>query len=70
MRTSGEQDGLVACGKLDVKPSNQGVDKVDSPNIQDIRGLECEIRGCNGVKIDGKYSRRVGHTGFDFYRVH
>ena len=70
MRTSGKRNWLVTCRELDVKPSNQGVYEVDPPNVEDVRGLERKIGGGNGVEIDREHSRGVGHTGFDFYRVH
>ena len=70
MRTGGERDWLVACSKLDVKPSNQGVYEIDPPNVEDIGGLERKVGGGNGVEVNRENPRGIGHAGFHLYRIH
>jgi hypothetical protein len=62
---SGELDGLVAAGKLDIEPGDQGVDEVVAADLDLVRKLECKICYCALVEIEGDDGGRVGDDGLD-----
>jgi hypothetical protein len=62
---SGELDGLVAAGKLDIEPGDQGVDEVVAADLNLVRKLECEICDCALVEVEGDDGGRVGDDGLD-----
>lgn len=62
---SGESDRLVACGEVNVKPSNQSVDEVIATAVESEWVGESEISGCAGVEIEGYDGGRIGHNGLD-----
>ena len=61
----GELDGLVAAGKLDIEPGDQGVDEVVAANLDLVRKLECEICYCALVEVEGDDGGGVGDDGLD-----
>ena len=61
----GELDGLVAAGKLDIEPGDQGVDEVVAANLYLVRKLECEICYCALVEVEGDDSGGVGDNGLE-----
>lgn len=65
MRASGKADGLVACGEVNVEPSNQGVDKVVALGRKREGSLESEVRGLDGVKIEGDDRARVADNSLE-----
>jgi hypothetical protein len=62
---SGELDGLVAAGKLDIEPGDQGVDEVVAADLNLVRKLECKICDCALVEVEGDDGGRVGDDGLD-----
>jgi len=65
MRASGETDGLVASGKVNIKPSNQSVDKVVALGGKREGSLEGEVRGLDGVKIESYDRARVADNSLE-----
>jgi hypothetical protein len=65
VRASGELDGLVAGGELDVEPRDHGVDVVGAAHGEGEGKLESEVVDGAGVKIEGKNARGVGDNGLE-----
>lgn len=61
----GELDGLVAAGKLDVEPGDQGVDEVVAADLDLVRKLEGKICYCALVEVEGDDGGGVGDDGLD-----
>jgi hypothetical protein len=62
---SGELDGLVAAGKLDIEPGDQGVDEVVAADLNLVRKLECKICDCALVEVECDDGGGVGDDGLD-----
>ena len=65
MRASAELDRFMARGKVNVEPSDKGVDKVVSASLKAEWNGESEFGGSDGVQVDGEYGSGVGHDGFE-----
>jgi hypothetical protein len=62
---SGELDGLVASGELNVEPRDDGVDEVGAANLQAVRHVEGQVGDGTGVKIESEDGGGVGDDGLD-----
>jgi hypothetical protein len=65
MGASGEADGLVAGGKVDVEPRDQGVDEVVAGNRELEGDLESQIVCGALVKIESEDGSGFGDSGLD-----
>lgn len=65
MWASGETDGLVAGGEVDVEPRDQGVDEVIAGNRELEGDLESQIVCGALVKIEREDSSRFCDSGLD-----
>lgn len=63
VRASGEADGLVAGGELDVEPRDHGVDVVGAAHREVEGKLEGEVLNGASVEIEGNDRRGVGDNG-------
>ena len=69
VRASGEADGLVAGGELDVEPRDQGVNVVGAAHREVEGKLESEVLNGAGVEIEGDDGRGVGDNGLELDSV-
>jgi hypothetical protein len=65
VRASGEADGLVAGGELDVEPRDHGVDVVGAAHGEGKGELECKVLNGAGVEVEGDDRRGVGDNGLE-----
>ena len=65
VRASGEADGLVAGGELDVEPRDHGVDVVGAAHGEGEGKLEGEVLNGAGVEVEGDDGRGVGDDGLE-----
>lgn len=61
----GKADGLVAGGKLNVEPGDEGVDKVVALAAEREVGAESQVLGLAGVEVEGQNVGRVGDDGLE-----
>lgn len=66
----GETDRLVACGEVDVEPSNEGVDEVVSSGVEDEGAGEGKVRSSAGVEVKSEDCGGVGDDCLDLDSVH
>lgn len=60
-----EPDGLVACGKLDIEPRNDGVDEVAAAGLQLVWKIEGKVSDGAGVQVECDDWGWVSHDGLD-----
>ena len=65
VRTSGEADGLVAGGELDVEPGDDGVDEVAAADFHVEGAVEGEVGDGAGVEVKGDDRGGVGDDSLD-----
>ena len=64
-----ESHGLVAGGKLNVEPGDEGVDVVCPADLKAVREGEVEVVHGAFVEVEGENGRRVCHDGLEFDSV-
>ena len=69
MRTSGEFDGYMAGGKIDVEPCDDSMYEIASLNIEGEWDGECEILKSDGVEVENKDAGWVCNACFEFDSV-
>ena len=65
VRASGEADGLVAGGELDVEPRDHGVNVVGAAHGEVEGKLESEVLNGAGVEVESDDGRGVGDNGLE-----
>ena len=69
MGTGGEGDGLVACAKFNIEPSDHCVDEVTALGRKRKGYLEDQVGRSDSVKIKGDDGARVGNERLHLDRV-
>lgn len=59
VRASGEADGLVAGGEVDVEPGDKGMDEVISLGGEGEGSVEGEVGGGASVEVEGEHGNGV-----------
>lgn len=55
----------MACGKLDIKPSNYGVNEVIAPHFDGVRLCEGQVGDCDCVEVECDDWGGIGGDSFD-----
>lgn len=69
MWPSGEADGLMAGGEVNVEPCDEGMDVVVSPRHKVKGAAESQVGGCACVEVESQDGGWVGDDGLDLDRV-
>lgn len=65
MRASGESDGLVAGGKVDIEPCNQSMDEVITTYVEGKLGAESKVGHGAGVEIERQDGCGISDNSLD-----
>jgi hypothetical protein len=59
----------MACSEINIKPSDERMYEIISPNIEGKWRGESEVSRFAGVEVESKDGRWVSNYGFDFHSV-